>query len=144
MFDLENPIESCELCKHPNIRYQFNIRNQNNGNELLVGSECINKFNIRATDNDGTVLNLEMSRNKVNRDRRYLVDEARKKRMITSLIELSKEDHEFNIESFITYLQDREAFTPNQLSTIFWRFDTHNIGNQILSSQFVETERKTR
>ncbi len=142
MFDLEVPIETCELCNHPDIRYQFNISNQNNGNELLIGSECINKFNIRATDNDGNILSVDGSRKKVNHDRRYLVDEARRKRVITSLIELSKEDHDFDIESFITYLQDRKAFTPNQLSTIFWRFDTHNI--EYKKSDYKLTIRRTR
>ena len=55
-YDLEKPIETCELCGHPDLRYQFRIENRHNGNELLVGSECINRFTIRATDSFGRVL----------------------------------------------------------------------------------------
>jgi len=44
MLDLEAPIEDCQLCDHPDIRYQFSIQNKFNGHELLVGSECINSF----------------------------------------------------------------------------------------------------
>ena len=127
MYDLEKPIEICELCNHPDIRYQFKIVNNNNYNEMLVGSECINKFEISATDELGNVLGKEESARKVNRDRRYLVEEARKKRLIRSLVELKGAEEDFDIESFITYEQDRGAFTPKQLSFLFWRFKKSNI-----------------
>jgi len=127
MYDLEEPIEICELCDHPDIRYQFKIINKNNPNEMLVGSECINKFQISATDDEGNILNTEESSRKVNRDRRYLIEEARKKRLITTLIKLQQKDESFDIESFITYEQDREAFTPNQLSLLLWQFGKYKI-----------------
>jgi hypothetical protein len=28
MYDLEEPVETCELCEHPDIRYQFKTRIQ--------------------------------------------------------------------------------------------------------------------
>lgn len=62
------------------------------------------------------------TRAKVSRDRRTLIEEARKKRLITALVALSHADPEFRIVSFIDYLQDRGAFTPKQLDTLFWRF----------------------
>jgi hypothetical protein len=43
MYDLGEPCELCGLCEHPDLRYQFKIVNSYNGNELLVGSECITK-----------------------------------------------------------------------------------------------------
>jgi len=116
MYDLEEPIETCELCCYQDIRYQFKIINKNNSNEMLVGSECINKFQISATDNEGNILDTEESARKVNRDRRYLIEEARKKRLIITLVKLQQKDKDFDIESFVTYEQDREAFTQ---STIF-------------------------
>lgn len=107
MYDLEAPNEDCQLCDHPNIRYQFNIRNAHNHNELLVGSECINKFEIRAVDESGTLLDVIESRRKVNRDKRHLVSEASKKRLINALVKLLKKDEEFEIEKFIDYVQER-------------------------------------
>lgn len=126
-YDLEVPEELCELCEHPEIRYQFKIINRNNGNELLVGSECINKFGIIASDELGNLLNSEASRRRVNRDRRQLISEARSRRQIATLVELSKLEQDFDINSFIGYVQDRKAFTASQLSLLFWRLSEHNI-----------------
>lgn len=127
MYDLGSPVETCELCEHPEIRYQFKIINRHNGNEMLVGSECINKFGIFATDELGNILNREESRRRVNRDRRFLVDEARKRRLINTLVALSVVEESFDINSFIGYVQDRDAFTPSQLVLLFWRLDQHRI-----------------
>ena len=82
MYDLEEPVEECELCNHPDIRYQFKIVNTHNANEMLVGSECINRFEITATDEYGIPLSKDESARKVNRDKRYLIEEAGKKRLI--------------------------------------------------------------
>ena len=40
-YDLEAATEDCELCDHPNIRFQFEIYNQFTEQVLMVGSECI-------------------------------------------------------------------------------------------------------
>ena len=39
-------LPSCELCEHEKLRWQFEIKNKNNDNKLLVGSTCITKFDI--------------------------------------------------------------------------------------------------
>ena len=127
MFDAEIASEVCELCNHPEIRYQFRISNRYNSNELLVGSECINKFEIAALDENGDVLDYKASRKKVQHDRRILVTEAKKRRLFNTLIKLKKNDDTFDIESFITYVQDRGAFTPKQLSLLLWRLETYKI-----------------
>lgn len=127
MYDLEAPVERCELCEHPDIRYQFRIINRLNGNELLVGSECINKFEISATDDHGNILGRNESRRKVSRDRRFLVNEARKRRLVNALVELSTRDKTLDIDSFVSYVLDRDAFTPNQLAFLLWQFDKHRI-----------------
>jgi hypothetical protein len=121
--DLETPDEDCELCDHPDIRYQFEIRNRFTDVRLQVGSECINRFGISATGDDGEDLDAAGTRKKVSRDRRTLIEEARKRRVITALVALSQADPEFRILSFIDYLQDRGAFTPKQLGTLLWRFE---------------------
>jgi len=67
-YDLQEPRETCELCDHPDLRYQFKIINKLNLNELLVGSECINKFGILAVDDDGIVLDQAQSRRRIQQD----------------------------------------------------------------------------
>ena len=127
MYDMETPNGTCELCGHPDIRYHFKIVNQQNGNEMLVGSECINRFGISATDPLGNILNSEESRQRVNRDRRFLVTEAKKRKLINTLVELAGVEEQFNIQSFISYVMERDAFTPEQLAVLFWRLDQHHI-----------------
>jgi hypothetical protein len=121
--DLESTDADCELCDHPDIRYQFEIRNLHTDSRLQIGSECINRFGISATGEDGSDLDADGTRKNVSRDRQSLIEEARKKRVITALVALSQADAEFPILSFIDYVQDRGAFTPKQLSTLFWRFE---------------------
>jgi len=127
MFDYGDIIETCKLCGHPNLRYHFEIVNSQNGNDLLVGSECINRFGIAATDEDGNILDAATSRKRVNRDKRTLVTEASKRRQIASLVQLAAVEKDFDIQSFITYLQDRGAFTPIQLFTLSWKFKQHTV-----------------
>jgi hypothetical protein len=119
MFDLENIDESCELCDHPNIRYQFVIVNTLNGNILLIGSECINRFNIGVIDKNGKILNDNEARRKVSQDKYKLIANAKTKSVINSLIMLSKQDQDFGeekLKSFIDYFKERKAFTPEQLA----------------------------
>lgn len=130
-YDLEEPVEICQLCDHPDIRYQFDIRNLFTGKSLLVGSECINRFGIAATDEEGRTLDAAESRSRVGRDRRKLIDDARKRRVINALVVLANTDEELQISNFIEYLQERGAFTPKQLSLLLWRFDTHRIPHDV-------------
>lgn len=126
-YDLEQPIEHCQLCDHPDIRYQFEIENEHTSNELLVGSECIKRFRISAIDKSGSRLGERASREKVDRDRSKLIQDAKQRRVVNALVELSMEDEEFEIESFIEYYRKRGAFTPNQLKTMIWRLIQHGI-----------------
>ena len=137
MYDLGKPIETCELCDHPDIRYQFKIVNNHNPNVMLVGSECINKFEISATDELGNVLGKVESARKVNKDKRLLIEEARKRRLFRSLVDLKCAEDDFDIDSFITYEQDRGAFTPNQLTLLFWRFKKHKINHKPIDFKVV-------
>ncbi len=125
--DLEEPAADCELCDHPDIRYQFEIKNLHTGNELLVGSECISRFNIVATDSAGRSLDVAETRAMVARDRRKLVEDARKKRSVSALVALAFVDKQFEILSFVSYLGDRGAFTPNQPSILLWRLEKYRI-----------------
>lgn len=125
--DLEIANQQCDLCEHPNIRYQFEIENKYNGHTLLVGSECINKFNILSIDKNGEILNAEHSRNRVNQDKRDLIKKAKERLLINKIVELAQKDNQFNITDFIDYYKERKAFTPKQLSTLIWRMEKANI-----------------
>lgn len=129
-FDLGTPSADCELCGHADIRYQFQVRNRFTDAPLLIGSECINRFGIAATDEEGRTLDAEGTRKKVAGDRYKLIENARRRRVIIALVDLAHEDKEFDIQSFIDYLQTRGAFTPKQLSLLLWRLAREGIPHE--------------
>lgn len=119
--------DTCGLCGHKGLRYQFQIRNTQNGNELWVGSECIRKFGIRGRNEDERELTELDTSQLLSTNRRRLVNEIRDRCVIKSLVELSAHDDEFDIDNFVTYWKGRGAFTPNQLALLFWRFGKYGI-----------------
>ena len=125
--DLEAPEAQCELCDHPDIRYQFIIQNEYTGNELLIGSECITKFDIRAVDEWGDRMGTFDTAEVVRRDRNKLITEAKRKRLINAMVALARVDEQFNIDSLLVYFEKRGAFTPKQLGLVLWRLETHGI-----------------
>jgi len=127
MYDVEIAEEICELCDHPNIRYQFEIINILNGNTLLIGSECINRFSIGVQDSNGNLLSADAAKRKVSKDRFKLITDAKVRSVINSLVSLSMIDTEFKIDSFIKYFKENGAFSPNQLFTLIWRLEKFNI-----------------
>jgi hypothetical protein len=128
MFDLESPQETCKLCGHQDIRYQFEIVNKHNTNTLLVGSECIKKFeDIAVLDADGNVMALDAAKQKIDSDRRKLITDAQTKSLLNSLIALSRKEEQFDISSFEEGYKVRGAFTPKQLATLIWRFEKYKV-----------------
>lgn len=141
-YDLEQPIENCELCGHSDIRYQFTIRNHHNANELLIGSECITRFDIPAVDEKGVALTSKETRKVVAKDRRKLITDAKERRMIQTLIELKKKEEGFHVDSFINYFKERGAFTPKQLALVIWRLNANAVEYHV--SDFKLTIRRAR
>lgn len=126
-FDLDAPVEDCQLCGHKGIRYQFEILNSKNDNSLLIGSECITRFSIPAVDKDGNILSKKLTKKKVSADRQKLIIKASKKRMIETLILLGQKDQTIEVDKFIKYFDDRAAFTPKQVALLIWRLKANKI-----------------
>ena len=126
-YDSEDVREVCELCGQQDLRYQFKIHNDETASTLLVGSECIKRFAIVGVDSEGRQLDSAATGRLVDRDRRGLVENARKKRVMIALLLLGQKDPSVEASSFIDFVDDRGAFTPNQVSFIFWRLDTARV-----------------
>ena len=125
--DLEAPAADCELCDHPDIRYQFEIQNLHTGKTLLIGSECIHRIRYRRDRRRRADARRGRHPQEGGKDRRRLIEDARKRRVVKALVALAHADKEFEILSFVDYLQSRGAFTPKQFSILFWRLDKHRI-----------------
>lgn len=125
----DNDISSaeCQLCGQQHIRYEFEIVNRHNDNNLLVGSECITKFGITVFDEYGNKITGKSARARVTGDRRKLVANAQTQSVINSLLALASKDADFKIHDFIRYYQERGAFTPRQLSLLMWRLKAQRV-----------------
>lgn len=142
VYDVEVAEEMCELCDQPHIRFQFEILNIINGNTLQIGSECIKRFNIGVVDRRGNVLSPDAAKRKVNKDRNKLITDAKVKSVIASLVDLARDDDDFDIHNFIRYFKDNGAFTPKQLVTLIWRMEKYKIEHN--KSHFKITIKKNK
>jgi hypothetical protein len=120
-FDLEASDGTCELCGQQELRYHFEIENHGTAASLLVGSECIKRFEIAGIDEQGRRLDARDTGKLLDRHRRGLVEDARKQRVMTALLKLGHKAPDFDAQNFIAFVDDKGAFTPNQVAMIFWR-----------------------
>jgi hypothetical protein len=131
MMESETSDECCQLCQHPHIRYQFLIINSLTHAHLWVGSECIKKFQISARI-DGQDFTSEQTKKMIDSDRRKLIQNSAKKRVINALIELSVKDESIaeQLENLISYYDEKRcAFTPHQLSLLVWKLNANKVNH---------------
>jgi hypothetical protein len=126
-FDLEATDGTCELCGQQDLRYHFEIENSATDASLLVGSECIKRFEISGIDEQGRRLDADETGRLVDRHRRGLVEDARKQRVMTALLKLGSKVPDFDAQNFIAFVDDKGAFTPNQVAMIFWRLSSAGV-----------------
>lgn len=127
ILDYHIPTEMCELCEKEELRYHFEIRNRLD-NFLLVGSKCIEKFDITVSDNEGN----EIRENK----NIYLQKQARIRHVEQALNFLSKSNptgmikgiskRELDHYCVSTFSWD-EKLNPKMLNYMFLRFDEEDI-----------------
>lgn len=125
--DCENVAETCELCKHPELRYRYEIINVNNSFKLWIGSSCILRFSeIGIYDSTGNQLIDKKDRKK------YLEELLKKNKMdkifipLRQLWRIDKEYREF-IKTAEYYYEKSSGFDSLHLSTIFTRMKFFNI-----------------
>src|SRR3546814_20758625 len=95
--------------------------------DLLVGSECIKRFEITGVDEQGQRLDADATGKLVDRHRRGLVEDARKQRVMTALLKLGQEVDDFDAWDFIDFVDDNGAFTPTQVEMIFRRMGSAGV-----------------
>lgn len=119
--------ETCELCKQENLRYHFEIYNEL-GNKLLVGSSCIDKFDITVFNKEG----IEITKNK----KSYLTKALNEKQIndIFYLLEASKTTEKLwdipkkNLDKYcIDYFNKNKTFNAKIINYLFLRFEEEKI-----------------
>src|SRR6266487_2976976 len=82
--DHGEPIETCHLCNHEQLRYHFEIRNSMTDRTLWVGSKCILQFNLSVFE-DGVRLDATGAKKKLDR----LMDQMRLDSCLVALEKLA-------------------------------------------------------
>lgn len=127
ILDHEQPIETCELCEKDEVRYQFEIANNLN-NKLLVGSKCIEKFDITIIDEFGK----EVTEHK----ELYLQKQAKRKHilnvfsklLLTNSLAKVKGHTKISLDKYCySKYQNEKKLTPKILNYLFQRLDEEGI-----------------
>ncbi len=86
---------TCELCEHEDIRYEFEITNDLNGNRMeAVGSKCITKF-IRLFDGEVEILGESNKDAYLARRARQALDAMRRDKAWGVLLAISRKNTDF-------------------------------------------------
>ncbi|MDC7952292.1 hypothetical protein [Liquorilactobacillus mali] len=125
--DNENSDYTCELCEHPDIRYEYTIRNINNENKMIVGSSCINKF-IDAFEEDNEAFYDEndniVTKNRIKND---------KKNYWKKILSSALKDNFYNAgfqQSISDTIIEEEKLTINQAKYLINFYNTLNQNEQ--------------
>ena len=111
------PIESCQLCEHSNLRYHFEIVNNETQAILQVGSSCIEKFGIAIYDEDGNKLQGQARGKQLKEE----INAQKQEKMVEPLGQLwqvNKENRE-QVAAYVRAYQERGGFSPKNLLALF-------------------------
>ncbi|MDQ7279804.1 hypothetical protein O0J73_03480 [Stenotrophomonas sp. Sm6012] len=127
-YDHEQPSETCELCEQEQLRYQFEIANEHNGNKMLVGSTCILRFQVAVYD-EGRRLSEVEARAKLSK----LTEKMRQDSCIEQLQRVSdaeqkgKSGKEDILSNALAYYRKNGRLTPKYAFVVLWRLKAHDI-----------------
>ena len=120
--DHEAPIEVCQLCNQEQLRYHFEIKNSYTNYTLMVGSQCILKFQLKVLEN-GRLLNEVETKKKLD----YLIKKMRQESCIKALDRLAEAEDNDILSNALTYYKNNKYLTPKQAFVVFWRLKVHEI-----------------
>lgn len=119
-WDNGNANSYCELCGHQGIRYEYAIQNSLNGKRLILGSECILRFNIPGRDKDGNVFTADELARKLKADKKSASNFSR---VFNLLMILKGYNRIPKISTFFEGYWKYGSFTPKQIYYLFEEFD---------------------
>lgn len=118
--------ETCELCETECLRYHYEIINQNNSNKLLVGSSCIERFDIAVFNDKGIQI---FGKEKI----KYLDDIIEKRKYEDALNHLrelwlvSDGEEKEEINAIAESFKYRKCFIPSHLFHAFYLMKKYSL-----------------
>ena len=125
VIDHLHPIESCQLCNQPNLRYHFEIINRFTQNSFQVGSSCITKFDIIVYDKEGNELQGKAKSKQLKAE----IAENQQEMMLEPLRKLWHENKEQRnqIKWCVADFHERKGFSPRDLLYLFKQMNANKI-----------------
>lgn len=123
--DHEEPIETCELCGQENLRYHFEIANEQTSNRMLVGSHCILRFQVAIYDGGRELSPVEAKRRLAE-----LTDRMHHETCLKAMRRLREISPHEILNSCIEYYERNDALSPKLANALFWQLGSHNVQYQ--------------
>lgn len=120
--DHEKPIAQCQLCNQEELRYHFEIENLYTNEKLLVGSQCILKFQIAVYEN-GRLLDKSSARKKLNN----LTKKMHLDFCIKALTKLAQKENNEKLFNALKFYKQNEYLTPKYANLAFWKLSVNKI-----------------
>lgn len=120
--DHGTPVETCQLCEQEELRYHFEIANDQTERTLWVGSVCILRFQI-AIYEDGQQLDEKQARRHLDR----LIQKMQHEACIKALERLAASETNSILSGALDYYKRNGFLTPKQANVIAWRLHANRI-----------------
>jgi hypothetical protein len=119
------PVEVCQLCEHPRLRYHFEIVNRHTRASLQVGSSCIHKFDISVYDEQGHALLGDAKSRHLKKE----ISQQQREMMLEPLRELYEalSSERPRIKRCVDRFKRRKGFSPADLYYLFGLLGKHNV-----------------
>lgn len=113
----------CQLCGNPKLLHNYKIRNIKNNCELIVGSECINKF--------GAIDNKKFDARKHRREQEKVAKEIKRRNLLNERFPNCKE----HLDSWRGYYTELELLMSEKIDSRFKKLisDSNNFYNDFIS-----------
>jgi hypothetical protein len=121
--DYGEPHEICQLCEQERIRYHFEIRNRLTNNCLLIGSQCILKFDVPVYDERGVRVPAALVRQRLNQIKQKMRLDA----CLAALSNVARLEQNEILDSALAYYAANKNLSPKFAYVVFWRLQVHRI-----------------
>jgi hypothetical protein len=120
--DHESPIEKCELCDQEELRYHFEIEYRFTNHTLMVGSQCILKFQLSVYENG-----LLLDDKDTNKKLESLKNKMRLESCINALAKVSQAENNEILRKALDFYNKNQYLTPKFAFVVLWRLQKNEI-----------------
>lgn len=130
--DYGMPIETCQLCRKESLRYHFEILNSKTENTLLVGSKCIERFDIAVYGEGGKLLEGKDKTKKL-QDEITALKREKTVQILRDLWQAADKKNRSFVETCARKIKNADGLSPKEVLLLFNLLTQHEISFDPLS-----------